>query len=59
MADGDKPKKKRKRNFTAREVEILAEEVVKNRAVLFASHKDENTTNKNNNVGIKSVASLY
>ena len=59
MADGDRPKKKRKRNFTAREVEILAEEVVKNRAVLFASHKDENTTNKNNNVGIKSVASLY
>ena len=40
MADGDKPKKKRKRNFITREVEILMEEVGKNMAVLFAPHKD-------------------
>ena len=59
MADGDRFKRERKRNFTARDVEILAEEVEKNKAVLFAPHKNVNTNNKNNNVGINSVASLY
>nr|XP_022332179.1 nuclear apoptosis-inducing factor 1-like isoform X1 [Crassostrea virginica] len=48
MADGDRQKKERKRNFTAREVEILVEEVEKNKAVLFAPHKDVNTNNKKN-----------
>ncbi|XP_078341764.1 uncharacterized protein LOC111118756 isoform X5 [Crassostrea virginica] len=48
MADGERPKKERKRNFTAREVEILVEEVEKNKAVLFAPHKDVNTNNKKN-----------
>ena len=48
MADGERPKKERKRNFTAREVEILVEEVEKNKTVLFAPHKDVNTNNKKN-----------
>ena len=48
MADGDRQKKERKRNFTAREVEILVEEVEKNKTVLFAPHKDVKTNNKKN-----------
>nr|XP_022319969.1 nuclear apoptosis-inducing factor 1-like isoform X2 [Crassostrea virginica] len=48
MADGERPKKERKMNFTAREVEILVEEVEKNKTVLFAPHKDVNTNNKKN-----------
>ena len=59
MVDGDRPKKERKKNFTAREVEILVEEVEKNRAVLFAPHKDVYTNNKNNNVEMTSVAFMY
>ena len=50
MSDGDRPKKERNGNFTATEVEILVEEVEKNKAVLFAPHKDLN---------IFSLISLY
>ena len=42
MAHGDRPKKERKRNFIAREVEILKKEVGMNMAVLFAPSKDVN-----------------
>ena len=48
MADGARPKKQIKRNFTAREVEILEEKVEKNKAVLFSPHSDVNTNNKKN-----------
>lgn len=48
MADElvNKIKKERKKNFSAKEIEILVEEVEKNRAILFASHKDVNTNQK-------------
>ncbi|XP_052694429.1 nuclear apoptosis-inducing factor 1-like [Crassostrea angulata] len=50
MADElvNKIKKERKKNFSAKEIEILVEEVEKNRAILFASHKDVNTNQKKN-----------
>lgn len=48
MADGI-IKKERKKNFSAREVEILVEEVEKKKSILFAPHKDVNTNQRKNN----------
>ena len=59
IANGDRPRRKERGFFTAREVEILVEEVEKNMAVLFAPNKDVYTNNKNNNVGMTSVAFMY
>lgn len=60
MADElvNKIKKERKKNFSAKEIEILVEEVEKNRAILFASHKDVNTNQKKNKCW-KDICSLY
>lgn len=60
MADElvNKIKKERKKNFSAKEIEILVEEVEKNRAILFASHKDVNRNQKKNKCW-KDICSLY
>lgn len=42
-------KKERKKNFSAREIEILVEEVKKNKFILFAPHKDVNNIQRNIN----------
>lgn len=57
MADGT-IKKERKKNFSAREVEILVEEVEKNKSVLFAPHKDVNTNQRKNNCW-KDICGVY
>lgn len=57
MADGI-IKKERKKNFSAREVEILVEEVEKKKSILFAPHKDVNTNQRKNNCW-KDICGVY
>lgn len=54
MADGI-IKKERKKNFSAREVEILVEEVEKNKSIIFAN---VNTNQRKNNCW-KDICGVY